>query len=193
MLIGYARVSTVEQETTLQRDALHAAGVARIFDEKLSAGQKRPLLEAMLYCLRRGDTVVVYKVDRLARSLSDLLRILDRIQRCGAHFRSLTEPIETATSLGRLLVQLLGSFAEFERNVIRERCEAGRVAAVARGVKFGRPRKLDPGEVVRLIDGGVSQSEIARRFECHQSSVNRVYWAALGYPRIQPARPLLAA
>lgn len=175
MLFGYARVSTVDQETALQRAALSGAGVGRVFEEKRSAGGSRPLLEAMLYSLRRGDVVVVYKVDRLARSLSDLLRILERISSAGAAFRSLTEPLDTGTPVGRMLLQLLGCFAEFERAVIRERCAAGRVAAVERGVRFGRPRKLPSTEVLRELEAsGVTRAEMARRYGCALASVRRV-------------------
>jgi DNA invertase Pin-like site-specific DNA recombinase len=173
MLFGYARVSTDDQETALQRDALHRAGVDRLFEEKRSGAAHRPLLEALLYCLRPGDVVLVYKVDRLARSLVDLLRVLARIEHAGASFRSLTEPLDTATPVGRMLLHMLGSFAEFERAVIRERCQAGREAARRRGVRFGRPPKLDLVAVRRLASAGHNQSEIARRFGCHPSSVNK--------------------
>lgn len=182
-LYGYARVSTVDQETELQRVALRRAGVACVVEEKRSGVAVRPLLEALLKRLRPGDVLVVYKVDRLARSLVDLLRILGYVELAGAAFRSLTEPIETGTPLGRLMLQLLGSFAEFERSVIRERCMAGRAAAVERGVKFGRPPKLSPDEVMGLLALGLSQSDIAREFGCHPSSVNRVVQAARGMPR----------
>lgn len=183
MRFGYARVSTDDQETTLQVVALRKAGVSRIVQEKRSGVAARPGLEALLDRLKPGDSLVVYKVDRLARSLVDLLRVLKRVEQAGATFRSLTEPIETGTALGRLMVQLLGSFAEFERSVIRERCAAGRAAAVERGVKFGRPPKLPPGRVMGMVEAGFSQSEIARKFGCHPSSVNRVVSAALGKPR----------
>lgn len=173
MQYGYARVSTDDQETALQMAALKRAGVRRVVEEKRSGVGDRPLLEALLLGLRAGDVLVVYKVDRLARSLVDLLRVIRDIQSAGARFRSLTEPIDTGTPLGVLMLQLLGSFAEFERSVIRERCEAGRVAAVDRGVRFGRPPKLVREVVVGLVARGVSQSEIARRFRCHPSSVNR--------------------
>jgi DNA invertase Pin-like site-specific DNA recombinase len=171
MLIGYARVSSLDQDTALQKDALTSAGVARLFEEKLSAAAKRPALEAMLYCLRRGDVVVVYKVDRLARSLAELLRVLERIESAGATFKSLTEPIETGTPLGRLLVQLLGSFAEFERNVIRERCAAGTRAALARGVRWGRPRRLDWSDAVRSRLAGEPFASIAARYGVHHTTV----------------------
>lgn len=176
MLVGYARVSSVEQETALQLDALRRAGVGLVFQEKRSAGSRRPLLEAMLYTLRRGDTVVVYKTDRLARSLADLLRILARIEAAGAVFRSLTEPIETATPAGRMMLQILGAFAEFERGLIRERSMAGQVAAWRRGARFGRPRAMtdeQEAECVSRWEQGESMSDLARAYGCHLSSVKR--------------------
>ena len=142
MLVGYARVSTQQQDNALQLEALKRAGVRRVVQEKRSGGAARPLLDGLLLRLQPGDVLVVYKIDRLARSLVDLLHILDRIRAAGASFRSLTEPLETATPVGRMMIQLLGAVAEFERAVIRERCEAGRLAARERGVQFGRPRLL---------------------------------------------------
>lgn len=176
MLFGYARVSTVDQDTALQVAAFAAAGVDRIFEEKLSGVVRRPGLERVLYSLRAGDVLVVYKVDRLARSLSDLLRILERVELAGASFKSLTEPIDTGTPLGRLMLQLLGSFAEFERSVIRERCMAGRRAAEVRGVRFGRPRKVDVSALPALVDEGLNAGQIAARFGCDRSSV--AHWLA---------------
>ena len=174
MRFGYARVSSQDQDLALQREALLLAGVHRLFDERLSGVVKRPRLECLLYCLRRGDEVVVYKLDRLARSLVDLLRILQRIEDAGATLRSLTEPIDTSTLLGRLMIQLLGSFAEFERGVIRERCAAGSAAAKARGVRWGRPRTLEWSLVRKLHDQGQNPCEIARRFGVHHSAIRYV-------------------
>lgn len=171
MLIGYARVSTLDQDTTLQLDALRRAGAKRVFEEKLSAVAKRPRLEAMLYCLRRGDEVLVYKLDRLARSLADLLRVLERIKQCGATIRSLTEPIDTNTPIGVLMLQQLGAFAQFERSMIRERCAAGTRAAMARGVRWGRPRKFDHEEAERLMAGGAKPLELAQRYGVHHTAV----------------------
>jgi DNA invertase Pin-like site-specific DNA recombinase len=186
MLIGYARVSTIDQETSLQLDALRTAGAIRIFEERLSAVMKRPELERMLYCLRRGDVVLVYKVDRLARSLADLLRIIERIERAGATFRSLTEPIETGTPIGRLITQLLGSFAEFERSVIRERCAAGTKAAKARGVQWGRPRRLDWESAVQMSGSGATPYEIGELFGVHHTTV-RLALKTLKNKRLQQA------
>jgi DNA invertase Pin-like site-specific DNA recombinase len=172
MLIGYARVSTHDQDTSTQVAMLRVAGVERLFDEQASGVRHRPALERLLYSLRRGDVVVVYKVDRFARSLADLLRVLARIEALGASFRSLTEPIDTSTPAGRLMLQLLGSFAEFERAVIWERTFVGRQAAAARGVRFGRPRKVDVAEVARLRKEGLNARQIAEHFGVDTSTVS---------------------
>lgn len=173
MLIGYARVSTQQQETALQRAAFKRAGVRRVIEEKRSGAAARPALEALIAGLEPGDVIVVYKIDRLARSLVDLLRLLDRIATQGASFRSLTEPLETATPVGRMMLQLLGAVAEFERAVIRERCEAGRRAARDRGVLFGRPPLLREHEVRALVDAGLAQYEAAKRAGVSRSSIRR--------------------
>lgn len=171
MIVGYARVSSIEQDTALQVAALRASAIDRLFEDTMTGVGHRSALERALYCLRRGDLLVVYKVDRLARSLADLLRILDRVRLVGASFRSLTEPIDTTTPVGVLMLQLLGSFAEFERSMIRERCSAGRVAARARGVRFGRPPKVDLSSLPALVSSGLASSEIARIYDCDPSSV----------------------
>lgn len=144
MLIGYARVSTVEQSTAIQFEAFMRAGVHEVYEEKRSAVKVRPVLQSVLAMLGPGDTLVVYKMDRLARSLVHLLSVVELLESRGAGFRSLTEPIETMTPVGRLFLQMLGSFAEFERTLIRERCAAGQAAARARGQVWGRPRALSP-------------------------------------------------
>jgi DNA invertase Pin-like site-specific DNA recombinase len=178
MLIGYARVSSTEQETTLQLDALKRAGVEVVHQEKRSAGVRRPVLERMLDGLKRGDVVFVYKVDRLARSLADLLRILARIQAAGATFKSLTEAIQTDTAIGELMMHMLGAVAQFERSLIRERSMAGQDAAYLRGAKIGRPRVMtleQEAECVLLFRSGkYSMSALARRYGCHVSSIKRV-------------------
>lgn len=177
MLIGYARVSTVEQETDMQRRALHRAKVKRVYEEKRSAVAVRPMLAAMLDTLRKGDTVVVYKLDRLARSLTDLLRILTRIETAGAGLRSLTEPVDTTSAAGRMMVHMIGAFAEFERAIIRERSIAGQTAARERGVKFGRPRALSPTEEAACVrsfrEQRVSKSALARRYGVDISTIKR--------------------
>lgn len=177
MLVGYARVSTVDQNTSLQRDALRRAGVRRVYEEKRSSVLSRPQLEAALDALRPGDVLVVYKVDRLARSLSHLLAILRRIEEAHAEFRSLTEPIDTTTPAGRLMLQLLGAFAEFERSLIRERSSAGLDAARARGVRLGRPESLTDRQraaVVAMVERGATRTAAARRFSVHLSTITRV-------------------
>lgn len=177
MLIGYARVSTSEQETTLQRDALAKAGVQRVYEEKRCAVKRRPHLSEALAHLKEGDTLVVYKVDRLARSLMDLLHIIERVTKVGATFRSLTEPIDTSSPAGRMTLQLLGAFAEFERAMIRERSMAGQEAARRRGAPIGRPRALsieDQTNVYALLCRGRSMSSLSRQFKVHLSSIKRV-------------------
>lgn len=177
MLIGYARVSTDEQDTALQLDALKRQGVTRVFEEKRSSAAHRPILGACIDTTREGDTLVVYKVDRLARSLRDLLQLLDRLTARGVHFRSCTEPIDTTTPAGSMLLQIIGAFAEFERNMIRERTRAGLAAARARGTKLGRARALTPAEeaaVVRQVRNGIAtKSSLARQYGCHVSSIKR--------------------
>lgn len=183
-MVGYARVSTQQQDTALQREAFRRAGVRRVIEEKRSGVASRPRLEALLTKLKPGDTVVVYKIDRLARSLVDLLRILQRITAAGASFRSLTEPLETETPIGRMMIQLLGAVAEFERAVIRERCEAGRRAARDRGVQFGRPPLLREHEVRALADAGLWKAQAARVSGVSKSALRR---AALKHGVVFPS------
>src|SRR4051794_37268043 len=147
MLLGYARVSKSDdsQDTAAQVSALKSAGCKRVFEDKASGGRwDRPELHRLLDQLRDGDTLVVWKLDRLSRSLKDLLHILERVEAVGARFRSLTEAIDTAGPAGRMLMQMLGSFAEFERAMVRERTRAGLKAATARGRTGGRQPKLTP-------------------------------------------------
>jgi DNA invertase Pin-like site-specific DNA recombinase len=168
VLIGYARVSTLDQDSQLQRDALKLAGVDHIFEERVSAVKRRPVLEEALSSLRPGSVLVVWKLDRLARSLRDLLTILERLQLAGAAIRSLTEPIDTATPAGMLMVQVLGAVAQFERSMIRERVIAGQRAARARGKRWGRPCAFTPFEGVRIAgmwrSGWFDQATLARMF-----------------------------
>lgn len=168
-LVGYARVSTDGQDSRLQLDALRHAGVRHIYQERVSgAAAKRPELERCLSGLLPGDTLVVWKLDRLARSLRDLLTILERLHHSGAGVRSLTEPIDTATPAGMLMVQVLGAVAQFERSIIRERVVAGQRAARARGQRWGRPRALAPHieeEIVwRYVDEDVTYAQLAKDY-----------------------------
>ena len=156
MLIGYARVSKADaQDTAVQVKSLRQAGCKRIFEEKASGGRwDRPELHKALEQLGAGDVLVVWKLDRLSRSLKDLLHIVEEVRDAGAGFRSLTEAVDTTTSAGRIVMQMLGSFAEFERSMVRERTRAGLVAARDRGVKVGRPTKLNlhqQQEIIRTV------------------------------------------
>ena len=167
MLIGYASVSTKDQETHLQMDALHKAGVELIYQEKTSGVSARPELQRVLSELTAGDILVVYKMDRVARSLTDLLNILERVAASGAAIRSLTEPLDTSVPVGLFMVQVLGAVAQLERSIIRERTVAGQVSAIKRGVQFGRPKLLSPereAELLALVDSGVNQSAASRQF-----------------------------
>ena len=179
MLIGYARISTKDQDTLAQVAALEAAGCELIFREKASGGRwDRPELHHLLGQLRRGDTVVVWKLDRLSRSLKDLLTLMDKISQAGAGFRSLTESIDTTSPGGLMMMQIIGTFAEFERSMLRERTRIGLDAARKQGRVGGRPPKLtthQQKEIVRLVKSGKkTASEAARLFKVHPSTVSRI-------------------
>lgn len=139
MLVGYARISTLEQSLSLQKDALISIGCHCTFEDKISgSSDNRPGLEAALKYLRSGDTLVVWRLDRLGRSLKHLLEIVDELNVSGIQFRSLCENIDTTTSGGKLIFSIFGAIAEFERQLIRERTLAGLASARARGKKGGR-------------------------------------------------------
>jgi DNA invertase Pin-like site-specific DNA recombinase len=169
-LIGYARVSTAEQSLILQTDALTRAGVDadNMHVEKVSGvASKRTGLDAAMMDCRSGDTFVVWKLDRVARSLRDLLDKIEKLEARGVRFRSLTENIDTKTASGRLLVSVIGALAQFERDLIIERTKAGVTAAKARGVKFGRERSLTDAQVreaLRMMKSGRSVRSIAAQF-----------------------------
>ena len=151
MLIGYARVSTLDQTLALQQDALTQAGCEHIFTDTASGTRTdRPGLGQALSHLRSGDTLVVWRLDRLGRSLSHLIDTIKDLQGRGIHFRSLQEQLDTGTSGGKLVFHVFGALAEFERDLIRERTHAGLVAAKARGRLFGRPKVLSPKKVEQL-------------------------------------------
>lgn len=152
-LIGYARVSTDEQDTAAQQDALRSQGCSLIFEDKASgASKERPNLARALERVGQGDTLLVVRIDRLARSLSHLLEIVETLRAKGAYFRSINDPIDTSSAQGMLMTQMLGAFAEFERALIRERTRAGIKAAVARGAKPGNPkmRSRDPAAIAEI-------------------------------------------
>jgi DNA invertase Pin-like site-specific DNA recombinase len=176
MLIGYARVSTRDQNHDLQLDALLEAGCTRVFEEKLSAANRdRPQLQAALDYVRAGDTLVVWKLDRLARSLKQLIETVEMLSERDIGFRSLTENIDTTSSGGRLIFHVFGALAEFERSIIRERTTAGLVAARARGRVGGRPRSLSEEDIhiakALLRDGKLTIAEIAERLDVVPSTL----------------------
>lgn len=142
MLIGYARVSTQEQHLHLQLDALHKTGCERMYQEKVSSTKERPQLARLLESIREGDTVVVWKLDRLGRSLKELIGLINAFQAKGVGFRSLNDAIDTTTAQGRLVFNIFASLAEFERDLIGERTKAGLLAARARGRQGGRPKGM---------------------------------------------------
>jgi DNA invertase Pin-like site-specific DNA recombinase len=145
MLIGYARISTHEQTLALQQDALHKAGCDRIFTDTASGAKaERKGLEEALRYVRKGDTLVVWRLDRLGRSLPHLISTMTALEERGIGFKSLTENIDTTTSGGKLIFHIFGALAEFERNLIRERTQAGLTAARERGRIGGRPKALTP-------------------------------------------------
>ncbi len=181
MLLGHARVSKGdEQNNALQAKALRAAGCRRLFEESASGGRwDRPELHRMLDQLREGDTVVVWKLDRLSRSLKDVLYIMERIAEAGAGFRSVTENIDTTTPAGRMMMmQMVGSFAEFERAMIRERTSAGLAIARAEGRVGGRRKKLDAAKRLEIaesvVTGRKSGADMARLYNVSQPTVSRI-------------------
>jgi DNA invertase Pin-like site-specific DNA recombinase len=182
MIFGYARVSKQdEQDTIVQVQALKKAGAKKIFEERASGGRwDRPELQRMLDQLRSGDVVIVWKLDRLTRSLKDLLFIMEKIESIGAGFKSLTEAIDTTNSAGRMMVQMLGSFAEFERAIIRERTRAGLDQARAEGRVGGRRPKLTPQqqkEIIKMVSSNKkTASEVARLFNVHASTISRLLY-----------------
>src|SRR5882724_7353399 len=165
MKIGYARVSTLDQNPALQLVALKKEGCEKIFTDKASGAlRKRPELEKCLKRLNAGDVLVVWKLDRLGRSLRDLITLLDDLKGQGVQFKSLTESIDTQTSTGRAMWQMVGVLAELERSLIQERTKAGRAAAQARGVKMGRKPLLTTQQVAyarKLIEDEESPRVIA--------------------------------
>src|SRR5947199_5844943 len=179
MHIGYARVSTNEQETAAQVTALKAVGCERIYREKASGGRwDRPELHRLLDHLRKGDVLVVWKLDRLSRSLRDVLTIMERLGDAKAGFRSLTEAIDTTTPAGRMMMQMVGAFAEFERAMLRERTKAGLDSARREGRIGGRRPKLSPqqqAEIRRMVSRGhKTAADAARLFRIHPATVCRL-------------------
>ena len=178
--IGYARVSTDDQHLDLQRDALQQAGCSVIYEEAASGkSAARPELEQCRKALRAGDTLVVWRLDRLGRSLHDLVQIVAELEQRGVHFESLTEKIETGSAAGKLVFHVFAALAEFERNLIRERTRAGLVAARARGRAGGRKPKLSEAqikEINQMVDA--QKLPIGRIAELYGVSRTTIYKVA---------------
>ena len=197
MRIGYARVSSQDQNPDLQLDALRAAGCKRIFVETASGAQRdRPELAAALSYMRAGDSLVVWKLDRLGRSLSHLIRIVEDLKMRGVAFRSLTEAIDTTNSHGAFLFNLFGTLAEYERVLITERVNAGLAAARRRGRKGGRPPTIDTEKVEQILaalEAGASKASVCRTFKVPRSTLidtlRRTGWTGPG-KEDEPAPPV---
>jgi DNA invertase Pin-like site-specific DNA recombinase len=181
MLIGYARVSTADQNLDLQRDALAKAGAEKVFEDKLSGarGQNdRPGLAAALSHCRAGDTLVIYKLDRLGRTMRGLIELVSELHARGVEFRSLSDAIDTSTTMGRFTFHLLGAIAEMERDLIRERTNAGIAAARARGKKGGRrhalsPKKIDHARALLAADSSLSVADVAQTLGVSRATMYR--------------------
>lgn len=176
--LGYVRVSTSKQTTDQQRDALEAAGVTRIFEDVISGSKSdRPGLKALLDFARDGDTITVVALDRLGRSMTHVILTIEELQSRGILVRSLRECVDFSQPVGRMLAGIFAALAEYERTLIRERAEAAREAARARGKQTGRPRALDKAKVEqawRLREAGFTPSEIAAALKCSRATVYRV-------------------
>jgi DNA invertase Pin-like site-specific DNA recombinase len=183
MLIGYARVSTVDQNLALQRDALTEAGCEKIFTEQMSgAVTDRPALHNALEFARSGDTLIVWKLDRLARSMKQLIETIENLRVRGIGFRSLTEALDTTTAQGRLVFHMFGALAEFERSLIRERTQAGLAAARRAGRTGGRPPKLTEDDLqaarALLANPDIGVTQIAHRLGVSPATLYRYIPAA---------------
>lgn len=177
--IGYARISTDDQNLDLQRDALRLAGVGHVYEEAASSKTAvRQELDHCLKALRTGDTLVVWRLDRLGRSLPDLVHIVASLEEKGIGFESITEKIETTSAAGKLVFHVFAALAEFERNLIRERTRAGLDAARARGRSGGRKPKLDArqiSEIKRLMsDPTIPVGQIAERYKVSRTTIYKV-------------------
>ena len=179
MLIGYVRVSTNDQNTELQRNALECAGCERIFEDKISGTKSdRPGLKKMLRTLSEGDTLVVWKLDRLGRSMRHLVILVEELRERGINFRSLTDAIDTSTPMGRFFFHVMGALAEMERELIVERTRAGLEAARAKGRIGGRRPKLTTSEweqAGRLLAAGESRQRVALIFDIGLSALYKKF------------------
>jgi DNA invertase Pin-like site-specific DNA recombinase len=192
MKIGYARVSTKEQELALQIDALENAGCTRIYQEKITGTNKnRPELQKMLEQLRDGDIIIIWKLDRLARSLKDLVGLVTEIQEKGAGLNSLHDHIDTTTPHGKFTFHLFAALAEFERDIIRERTNAGLAAARARGRKGGRPRGLSKKaqHTAIIAERLYQEGELTVKEICDQLSISKMtFYNYLRYRGVKVGR-----
>ncbi len=188
MLIGYARVSTHDQNLDLQQDSLYAAGCEKIFVDELSGTKAaRPGLQQAMDSLREGDVLVVWRLDRLGRSLRNLLELVEKLKERKVGFRSIQESMDTSTSGGNLIFQVFGALAEFERNIIRDRTNAGLAAARARGRTGGRPKKLDEQQrelVIRLYKERIPVPEILKTVKISKGTLYK-------YVREETVEPVL--
>ncbi len=178
MKIGYARVSTKEQSLDIQIRALQRAGCRQIYQEKVSGvGRTRPEFEKMIQHIRKDDVLIIWRLDRLARSTKILLETVEKLQERGASFKSLEEPwADTTSATGRLVMTFFAGLAEFERDLIRDRTDVGRRAALERGVIFGRPAKLSDEQLKlakKLLRQGKSISYVADTFGVHFTTLYR--------------------
>jgi DNA invertase Pin-like site-specific DNA recombinase len=175
MIVGYARVSTTDQSLDVQMDELAAHGCERIFQDQASGTSRaRAGLAEMLQFVREGDVIVVSRLDRFARSLTDLFQMLDEMNRKGVAFQCVHQSIDTSSSTGKLTLAILGAVAEFENDIRRERQRAGIAKAKANGVYKGRRAGIDIERVRALADQGMTAGAIASQFGCHRQSVYRI-------------------
>ncbi|GAB5512225.1 MAG: recombinase family protein [Hyphomicrobiales bacterium] len=188
--IGYARVSTEEQTLDLQLDALRAAGCAAVFADHGVSGSvgNRPELARALAALQPGDTLVVWKLDRLGRSVVHLIQTLQGLTERGVHFESLTEKLDTTTPYGEFVIHIIAAMAQLERSMIGERTKAGMAAARQRGVQLGRRRVLEPSQIIEvqalLDDGTASADDLAQRYGVSTMTIYRAWRTA------EPAEPI---
>lgn len=182
MEIGYARVSTGDQNLDLQERALRDAGVAKLFTDKVSGSSaSRPGLDKALAALGQGDVLVVWRLDRLGRSLPHLISVVTSLGDRGVGFRSLSDSIDTTTAQGRLIFHMMGALAEFERSLISERTQAGLQAAKARGQRLGRKPALTTAQIAharQLIEGGTRTADVARTLNVGRATLYRALGAA---------------
>jgi len=178
MRVGYARVSTRDQDASLQTEALIEAGCEKVFEETASGAQRdRPRLAEALTYLRKGDTLVVWKLDRLARSLRQLIETVEMLHQRGIGFVSVTEAIDTTTPGGKMIFHMVGALAEFERDLIKERTNAGLASAKARGVRLGRPKAMTEAQIAIArslkANGELSSGKIADHLGVSRATLYR--------------------